>query len=504
MHRAGRHRPITVAGVAASVVLLFVLSACSTSGQGLGASSSTEAPTSSTSSAGSSTTAGSTPTPKIAWHSCGSRECGTLRVPLDYSKPNGRSIELGLVKIPARKKSSYKGPLLVNPGGPGASGIELAESLPWSSAIRDHFDVIGFDPRGVGESTKITCGIPVEQLYHVDYVPDSQAELQQLLNVSNRYVDDCDAKYASVLPHLGTRDVARDMDSIRRGLGVDKIDYLGFSYGTSIGQAYVGMFPTHVRAMVLDGIVDLNQSGIQSAQGQGIAFEKLLDGFEAWCTARSGCAAGPDPKALVQRVYDKTQRGTIPAPEADRPFGPGEFQLGVIAPLYQGQAGYASLASALAAADHGDGSRMVDLADSYLSAGGTEIYFAVSCLDQSWPRDPNAIVAGGKAISAQAPLLGEATVTDYIRCALWPTPPQPLHTPTTSQAPPIVVISTTDDPATPYENGVRLARALPHAMLLSHTGSAHTIYGQGDSCVDDIVESYLVDLTPLPANAHCD
>jgi pimeloyl-ACP methyl ester carboxylesterase len=321
--------------------------------------------------------------------------------------------------------------------------------------------------------------------------------------VSEQYTNDCQAKYKDLLPHLGTRDVARDMDAIRQGLGVDKLNYLGFSYGTSIGQVYADLFPTHIRAMVLDGIVDLSQTGIQSAQGQGIAFENLLTQFETWCKDRSSCAANPDPKALVQRVYDKTQHGTIPAPNADRPFGPGEFQLGVIAPLYQGEGGYASLASALAAADKGDGSKMVDLADSYLSNGGTEIYFAVSCLDQAWPHDPQAIIDGGKAIATTAPLLGEATVTDYIRCAIWPTPPQPVKTPTSAQVPPIIVISTTQDPATPYENGVRLAKALPNAMLLTHEGSAHTIYAQGDSCVDDKVDQYLVDLTKLAPNTHC-
>lgn len=440
---------------------------------------------------------------KITWKSCGRNQCGTLQVPVYYSAPTGKQLRLALVKLPAQDKKHDLGPLLVNPGGPGASGIELAVSNSWTKAVRDHFDIIGFDPRGVGASNEVTCGIPVAQLYHVDYVPDTPAETQALLDVSDKYVSDCEAKYADLLPHLGTRDVARDMESIRIGLGTDKISYLGYSYGTSIGQTYLAMFPTHVRSMVLDGIVDLNQTGIQSAQGQGIAFEHLLDQFETWCTARPSCKANPDPAGLVKRVYDKTQQGTIPAPDANRPLGPGEFQLGVIQPLYGGEDGYPQLASALADADKGDGSALVGLADQYLSSGGTEIYFAVSCLDQSWPHDPQAIIAAGQAIQPQAPYLGEATVTDYIRCALWPTPPQPLATPDAPQAPPIVVISTTNDPATPYQNGVALAQAQPGAMLLTHDGDAHTIYSQGDSCVDDKVDAYLVDGTKLPAGARC-
>lgn len=497
-----RRSPLAL--LAAVVLLGFTVTACTSSGSGTGLGNPGtgkrgSAPQTGTAGTGIPGTGGFT----IDWHDCNSYQCGTLKVPVDYADPKGKQLELGLVKLPARKKSGNRGPLLVNPGGPGASGIELAESLPWPDTIRDHFDIIGFDPRGVGESTKVTCGVPAEQLYHVDYVPDTPAETNALLDVSKRYVDNCENKYAGLLPHLGTPDVARDMDSIRKGLGAAKLNYLGFSYGTSIGQVYTDLFPTHIRAMVLDGVVNLDQSGIQSAQGQGIAFEHLLDQFESWCKARSSCDANPDPKALVQRVYDKTQRGTIPAPDADRPFGPGEFQLGVIDPLYSGQAGYARLATALSEADKGDGSKMVDLADEYLSSGSTEIYFAVSCTDQAWPRNPQTIIDAGKAIQNQAPLLGEATVTDYVRCGIWPVPSTPVRTPTTPKAPPIIVISTTDDPATPYENGVKLAKALPGAMLLTNEGSAHTIYGQGESCVDDKVDAYLVDLTKLPPNARC-
>ncbi len=497
-----RRTPLRLGGVALAASLALVALACSSgSGSGLGHANK---PASTTAATTSTPTTGPAGGPfRITWHGCGGSQCGSLQVPLDYAKPHGQMIELGLVKLPARKPSEDRGPLLVNPGGPGASGIELAESLPWSPQLRDHFDIIGFDPRGVGRSSKVTCGIPPEQLYHVDYVPDTPAETQALIDVSKRYVDDCQHKYRDVLPHLGTRDVARDMDSIRQALGAGKISYLGFSYGTAIGQAYIEQFPTRVRAMVLDGVVDLNQTGIQSAQGQGIAFEKLLDQFETWCTTQTACRARPDPAAVVKSVYDKTQRGTIPAPGADRPLGPGEFQLGVIDPLYSGEGGYASLSAALESADRGDGTALVEMADEYLSSGSTEIYFAVSCLDQSWPHDPQAIIDGGKAIRTQAPLLGEATVTDYIRCALWPATGKPLATPTNRDVAPVVVISTTNDPATPYENGVRLAKALPGAMLLTHEGTAHTAYGQGDDCVDSKVDAYLVDLTKIDPGARC-
>lgn len=484
------------------------MAACSGNSPTTNAKSSTSTTTASTTPAtnspGSSGTAQAPSRPTIAWHQCGTNQCGTLQVPVDYSKPNGATLRLAFVKIAARDQSSDDGPLLVDPGGPGASGIQLATVNPWPAAIRDHFDIIGFDPRGVGQSSALNCGIPPERLYHVDYVPDTPAETQQLLGVSTRYVDDCQAHYGSVLPHLGTRDVARDMDSIRRGLGVGKINYLGYSYGTAIGQEYADLFPTHIRAMVLDGVVDVAEPGIRNAQAQGRSFEHLLDLFDQWCQQTSTCAIQNNPSGVLKSVYDKTQHGTIPAPRADRPLGPGEFQLGVIDPLYQGQSGYPRLAAALAQADAGDGTALVALADEYLGGDGFEIYFAVSCLDFAWPHNPQAIIDAGKAIAPSAPIVGEATVTDYVRCGLWPTPPQPLTAPRAIGSPPILVVSTTNDPATPYRNGVQLVHQLPHGVLLTHDGEGHTIYAQGDQCIDRAVDSYLVSLQSPPNGSRCD
>jgi pimeloyl-ACP methyl ester carboxylesterase len=500
-------RPLALA--AALAALLALLAGCSggsgstrSVGSATGPSTQSGAPLSS-SSTGADSVGSLAVAQKVSWRRCHGRfECTTIKVPLDYAKPNGKTLSLAVVRLPARDQKHRIGSVLVNPGGPGASGIEFAEAQPLPSDILDRFDLVGFDPRGVGQSSPVTCG-DAEKLYAADPIPDDAAETSALVDASKAYIDACEAKFGDVLPHLGTRNVARDMDQIRIALDEPKISYVGFSYGTSIGQEYADLFPTRIRAMVLDGVVDVSQSGLAGAEAQGIAFQKALDNFVAYCKATPSCPLQPDPQAVINRVQAQTQAHPIPAPSADRPLGPGEFQLGVIEPLYS-RSSWPALARALAEAASGDGSDLVSLADDYLSIGGFEIYFAVSCLDSSWPTGkPQAVIEAGQSIAAQAPNVGEATVTDYIRCALWPTPPQPLTAPKATGSPTIVVVSTTNDPATPYENGVKLAKELPHAVLITHEGEGHTAYSQGDSCIDDAVDKYLLTLEAPASNLTC-
>ncbi len=453
---------------------------------------------------------GGAPSKPLRWHACDdSQECATLEVPVDYAHPNGATLKLALVRIKATKPSQRIGSLLVNPGGPGGSGIGLARAMWLAPEIRARFDLIGFDPRGVGESTPLECHDTLQQLYAADPAPETKAAVDHLLDVSRTFVATCRERAAALLPHLGTRDVARDMDRIRAALGEDKLNYLGYSYGTSIGQVYADLFPTRVRAMVLDGVVRLGESGLDAARAQAIAFEQALDAFLRSCTVATSCPLGDDPGATVDRIIATARRTPIPAPGADRPLGPGEVQLGIGQALYARQL-WPQLRQALAQADKGDGTALVGLADDYLQRepdgtypNGMEIYFAVSCLDWDWPTDPMAILAAGKDVAKVAPRLGEGIVTDYVRCALWPTPPQPLTPPKATGSPTILVVSTTGDPATPYKNGVDLAHELPHGALLTHRGEGHTIYGQGDSCVDDTVNRYLV-TTDVKPDTTCD
>jgi pimeloyl-ACP methyl ester carboxylesterase len=437
------------------------------------------------------------------WERCGSSECATVVVPLDYDDPDGDTFELLVLREPAT--GTREGALFVNPGGPGASAVEMAAiaAVLLPDVVTERFDVVGVDPRGVGGSTPVRCGVPVKELYGVDPTLDSPEDEARLLEVSRRYVADCEATHGDLLPHLGTRDVARDMDAVRAAMGDETLSYLGFSYGSVIGQVYADEFPERVRAMVLDGIVELGPSGPELATEQARGFEVALGRFAAACEADPSCLPGRDVLATVDEVLAASEVGDgIPAPRADRPAGPGEATLGVAYPLYA-EPLWRQLGDALADAVDGDGSRLVSLADGYMGAGDFEVYFAVNCLDFDWPGDPAETMALAKAAASVSPRFGEAIVNDYIRCSMWPVPADPLGPVTAPGTPPILVISTTGDPATPYEAGVAVADRLASGVLVTNEGDGHTVVLDGKACIDRIVERYLIDLDAPPSGTTC-
>ena len=324
-------------------------------------------------------------------------------------------------------------------------------------------------------------------------------DLDHYLYLSRAFVDECAKKYADLLPHLGTANVARDVDRIRAALGDPKISFVGYSYGTSIGQQYAKEFPTHLRALILDGVVDPSVDGLTAAADQAAGFERALDAYIGDCDARNCIPGGA--RAAIDRVVADAEKAPIPATGADRPVTPGVVNVALGYALYSDFL-WADLTDALRSALRNDGTDLVQLADGYLQrdSDGTygglfEIYFAVGCLDAKWPRNPDTVFAAAKRAAKSSPNFGEAIVNDYVRCALWPTPPQPL-TPVPSgihELPPVLVISTTGDPATPYENGVHVAKQIPGARLVTHRGEGHTVFMQGtSSCVDDLGVDYLL------------
>ena len=404
----------------------------------------------------------------LIWKQCdGSFQCARLKVPLDYDDPDGRQLSLALVRRPADNNDERVGTLLVNPGGPGGSGIDLAENKQFPEEVQQRMDVVGFDPRGVGKSSPLNCHSHLQEMYDADPTPETPADKAAYLRVSKAYVDECARKEKAVLPHLGTLNVARDMDRIREALGEKKISYLGYSYGTSIGQMYAQLFPQRIRTMVIDGVVNTELTGLQAADEQADGFYQALQAYLADCKADSACVLGSDPRAKVQELVDKAEQEPIPAARADRPATPGVVQLAIGVALYSKDS-WPVLSEAVDQGLRGDGSQLVTMADSYLSrkpdgsyGNGFDIYFAVSCLDNAWPTTPAKVFANARAAGAKDPLVGEGLVNDYVRCALWPTPPQPLPKLTAKGSPPIVVISTTRDPATPYASGVTVAKRLP-------------------------------------------
>jgi pimeloyl-ACP methyl ester carboxylesterase len=450
--------------------------------------------------------------PSVTWSGCGSSfQCATLTVPRDYGNPSGATIGLALIKAPARNQAQRIGSLLVNPGGPGASGVDFARALAGvlPSSIRDRFDIIGFDPRGIGGSGGIVCHDNLQALIAVDPSPDSQAEWDAAAKQDTIFADACEAKYGDAyLSSVGTKNVARDMDQIRQAVGDTKLTYLGFSYGTVIGQVYAGLFPQNVRAMVLDGAVDIGLSDKEQVLEQAEGFEQAMNAFIADCR-QTKCVLTQkgDPGTLVDGLIKQVEQAPIPSRTADRPLGPGELVYALAEPLYS-ESSWPQLAKAINSALSGDGSAMVQLTDQYLGRNGdgsygslTEDNIAVNCVDTPTPDLPQTYaqyVASLPEWTARAPRFG-AGFASGLTCSTWPATPDPLQATNAAGAPPIVVVSTSGDPATPYAWGVAVAKRLQSGVLVSYGGEGHTAFLGGDSCVDNAVTTYLVSLT-VPAN----
>jgi pimeloyl-ACP methyl ester carboxylesterase len=428
-------------------------------------------------------------------------QCARLEVPVDYADPKGDRIRLGVLRVPAGGADDERiGALLVNPGGPGATAREFANRIGHllPDAILRRFDVIGVDPRGAGAS-EVDCGYDEADLFGADPVVESEEEAAALVAVNQEYVAACDDEAGDLLPHLGTRDAARDLDAVRAALGDRQISFLGFSYGTVLGQTYAQLFPERVRAMVLDGAVPLGPAGVDLAYGQAVGFERALAAFAQNCNAQPDCPASPDALGAVTELMMRTQQAPVPAEPRD--LGVGELETGLALPLYD-QSMWHDLATAVEAALLGNGTRLVRLADEYIDEGNVDLYYAVNCIDFAWPTGPDGpgqLLAAGAAAEVDAPRFGDSITNQYLPCTMWPVPAEPLTPagPLPPSAAATLVVATTGDPATPFQGGVDLAGQLG-GVLLAHEGEGHTIVGQGLDCIDGAVAHYLVDLE-LPA-----
>lgn len=439
---------------------------------------------------------GSPTVPAVVWESCGTAECATVTVPMDHADPTGATIDLAVLRLPAR--GDRIGALFVNFGGPGSGAVDLLPTFPLPEDVRERFDVVAVDPRGVGGSTPLDCGIDPAELYAVDPTVEDEADAAALVAVSEAYAADCADARGELLDHVGTRDVARDLDRIRAGMGDDRIDFLGYSYGTAIGQAYAGLFPERVRTMVLDGVVDPAPGGIDVAVQQARGFETALARWAASCSDRPSCTLD-DPVAAVDDVLALAESG-IPA--GGDQVGPGEVAIGLAMPLYNTGL-WPVLDEAVTTALDGDGSAMLGLAQQYLHLVDFSAYYAVSCLDSTWPDTAADHLAAAERAAREAPRFGEAIVNDYLRCAVWPEEPDPLGPITAPGSPPILVVSTTGDPATPHQNAVDVADRLADGVLVTRDGDGHTVVFQGDACIDAITIAYLVDEVVPPAGSRC-
>jgi len=424
--------------------------------------------------------------------------------------PSQGTIDLALTRRRAGSGSDRIGSLVVNPGGPGASAVDYLQAaagqLP--ASVRARFDLVAFDPRGVGRSRPVRCGTTAEldRYFGLDPSPDDAAELAALERGNETFVAGCAARSGATLPHVSTADAARDLDRVRAALGDDKLTYLGYSYGTSLGAAYLDRFPTKVRAMVLDGGLDPTLTWDRLLEGQSRGFDRALEAFLANCE-RVRCsyrqAVTGDLGAAYDRLAASVERRPLSG-DGSREVGPAEFSLGVGAGLYSRSDGWPAIAEALTAAEDGDGSILLALNDSYLDRGEdeyenvSEANLSVNCIDRPWPRQTAPYLALAERVRRDAPRFGPAIALSGLACADWPVPPVSTpHAVSGTGAPPVVVIGTTGDPATPYAWSVALAEQLESGVLLTYRGDGHTVYRTGAPvCLLEPVDRYLITAAP--------
>ncbi|MBV9730030.1 MAG: alpha/beta fold hydrolase [Pseudonocardiales bacterium] len=445
--------------------------------------------------------------------------CTRVEVPLDYAHPEGRTARLGVLRRPADNQLERLGSLLVNPGGPGASGMAAVASRAGAVAGTDlgrRFDLVGFDPRGIGSSEpKIVCrNTQEEDAERLDVELDtSPAGIAHIENENRSYAALCAQRVGKdVLANAGTRDVARDMDVMRSALGDAKLNYLGYSYGTRIGTAYAEQFPGNVRAMVLDGALDPNDNLVESLVNQGTGFQQSFDAFVGWCLAQSSCWLGNTPKDQANHMFQQLLLPLITAarPVGDRKLSYTDATIGTIQALYTDQL-WPALNRGLTELANGTGSTLLTLADVYYQrdehgySGSQDAFKAVRCLDDPPVTDPAVVWEADRRYRQAAPFLDDGHPPSAARdaCAFWPVPPtgQP-GDPQMEGLPPVLVVSTTGDPATPYQAGVELARQL-RGKLVSFEGNQHTVVLQGVKCVDDAVSNYLVRLVLPKRSTLC-
>ncbi|MEO9010288.1 MAG: alpha/beta hydrolase [Nakamurella sp.] len=455
-------------------------------------------------------------------------QCARLTVPLDYAHPDGTTITIAVVRQEAT--GARIGSVVFNPGGPGASGVSVVASLAQYGIDPDlaaRFDFIGFDPRGVGSSEpRIACQSDKSQdkgraeNWPGFMVSSTPAEVDAANNVSKEFVADCvktisgegvDGK--AFLAQVGTTNVAKDLDVLRAALGDSKLTYVGWSYGTSIGTQYAEQFPTKVRAMILDGAVDPAVDTATDSLQQTTAFQKAFDKFAAWCAPRQGCPWSNAADAVKRfQSFAQPLMKTPLALSDGRVLSFLDAVIGVANALYS-DTSWPALQQAVSDLASGHGEALMALADEYNGrdssghySGMLEAFTAIRCMDSDRITDAATTTELNRKLIKAAPFQdnGQPAAAVFDTCAFWPVPPTLLpHTPHPTGLTPVLVVSTTGDPATPYQSGVDLAKDLK-GRLLTVEGTRHTGYMlSGLQCVDTIGDKYLITLT-LPDNgAKC-
>ena len=461
---------------------------------------------------------------KVEWYDCGATggmersaertgfACAKVRVPLDYSEPDGQTIEIAMKKHVATG-SIHRGSLFVNPGGPGGSGVQYVEAAAETifAGVQGSYDVVGFDPRGVGASTPITCTVTPETPAVAEAAPAAPAgagstfeqRAPQIAAKIKQTEADCAANTEPVelLDHVDTVSVARDLDVLRALSGNERLDYLGASYGTYLGAYYAELFPANTGRMVLDGALDPSLSHYERRRGQAQGFERALRNYVDWCQAGQDCPLTGGTDAGVQQIIDliaAADQTPVASSDPNRPVTGREIQTVVLLYLRLSEGLWTVLNTALnQAINQNDASTFRALADETLSQSMVDVgvFYGNTCLDYRVEGDMTTWAAQSQELEKVAPHFGTLYEGGDLICQSWghsgTQPPKALHA---KGAAPILVVGTTGDPATPYEWSEALAEQLDSGRLLTWEGNGHTAYanaGRGP-CVVNAIENYLL------------
>ncbi|WNI24041.1 alpha/beta hydrolase [Streptomyces sp. ITFR-16] len=458
---------------------------------------------------------------QLKWRDCGVSgfQCTTMKAPLDYAKPDGEEIKLAVSRKKATGPGKRIGSLLVNPGGPGGSAIGYLQgyaAIGYPAPVRARYDMVAIDPRGVARSEPVECftGPQMDAYTQVDQTPDDAGEVAELSSAFKKFATGCEKRSGKILPHVSTVETARDMDILRALLGDEHLNYVGASYGTFLGATYAGLFPGRSGRLVLDGAIDPSLSSVEMNRGQTAGFETAFQSFAADCVKKADCPLGTtsaeDAATALKQLFTDLDAKPIDTGET-RKLTESLATTGVIAAMYD-ESAWPQLREALTAAQKGDGSGLLALADSYYEREPNGTYTnlmyanaAVNCLDLPPAfASSQAVTEALPSFEKASPVFGKGFAWAALNCAYWPVRATGTARPVKAEgAAPIVVVGTTRDPATPYAWARALADQLASGTLLTYEGDGHTAYGRGSDCIDTAINTYLLEGTPPPAGKKC-
>lgn len=442
----------------------------------------------------------------LDWKSCESDfECASFEVPIDYANPDAGSMDIAVTRLVGANSQGKA--LVLNPGGPGGSGIEYAQAAQYvmSESLIKNFDVVGFDPRGVGQSSPIDCLNDEETDAYIaaDGSPDDQQEIDATVQLLKDFAQACSQLSPTTFGFIDTVSAAKDIDILRVLLKNTELNWFGKSYGTFLGATYAELFPKNVGRMMLDGAIDPSMSNAELSHGQALGFENALNRFVADCPSHDNCPLQSEGQAGVNEIMNfiNSFDSTPVTLDDGRVLTQAMALTGVLGPLYDKQYGWESLRTSLADAFDADYAALVDNVDWYTSRNDDGTYsdnsndaiMAINCLDRQDRPTLEESQALAEAWAVEAPNFGAYLGWGNLSCSYWNAPATgTAHAIAAAGAPTILVVGTTNDPATPYAWSQALASQLSSGVLLTLDGDGHTAYFQGSSCIDDYVDNYFL------------